>query len=205
MSAHVCELDEPGRYRGTCRGKAPSILQLGMNRRSRVTIILPFGKIEARTEHSGGSGTPSTRQRGDTTGTSNISQQRTAPVTTKTILDRNVDELFINLVSDEALEIAASSVKEKANFTARSLQRPLGLPGLILLKRGRNLRLGIQATIEVSGKSRGPRVFSRSTALIRPTSLAPSHPAPLPIHLRRRNPEGEASSSANARRNICRR
>ena len=38
-------------------------------------------------------------------------------MTTKTILDRNEDELFIKLVSDEALEIAAGSVKEKANFT----------------------------------------------------------------------------------------
>ena len=38
-------------------------------------------------------------------------------MTTKTILDRNEDELFIKLVSDESLEIAAGSVKEKANFT----------------------------------------------------------------------------------------
>ncbi|MGC1774303.1 MAG: hypothetical protein WA732_13080 [Pseudolabrys sp.] len=38
-------------------------------------------------------------------------------MTTKTILDRNEDELVIKLVSDEALELAAGSVKEKANFT----------------------------------------------------------------------------------------
>ena len=38
-------------------------------------------------------------------------------MTTKTILDRGDEELFINNVSDEALEIAAGSVKEKANFT----------------------------------------------------------------------------------------
>ena len=38
-------------------------------------------------------------------------------MTTKTILDRNEDELFIKLVSDEALEIADGSVKERANFT----------------------------------------------------------------------------------------
>ena len=38
-------------------------------------------------------------------------------MTTKTILDRNEEELLINLVSDEALEIAAGSAKEKANFT----------------------------------------------------------------------------------------
>lgn len=47
----------------------------------------------------------------------NISEQRTNAMTTKTILDRNEEELFINLVSDEALEIAAGSTKEKANFT----------------------------------------------------------------------------------------
>lgn len=38
-------------------------------------------------------------------------------MTTKTIPDRNDEELFINLVSDEVLEIAAGSAKEKANFT----------------------------------------------------------------------------------------
>jgi hypothetical protein len=38
-------------------------------------------------------------------------------MTTKTILDRSEVELFINSVSDEALEIAAGSAKEKANFT----------------------------------------------------------------------------------------
>ena len=38
-------------------------------------------------------------------------------MTTKTILDRSEQELFINNVSDEALEIAAGSAKEKANFT----------------------------------------------------------------------------------------
>ena len=38
-------------------------------------------------------------------------------MTTKTILDRSEEELFINNVSDEALEIAAGSAKEKANFT----------------------------------------------------------------------------------------
>ncbi|HEV8423401.1 MAG TPA: hypothetical protein VGQ40_08655 [Chthoniobacterales bacterium] len=38
-------------------------------------------------------------------------------MTTKTILDRCEEELFINNVSDEALEIAAGSAKEKANFT----------------------------------------------------------------------------------------
>ncbi len=38
-------------------------------------------------------------------------------MTTKRILDRTEEELFINLVSDEALEIAAGSTKEKANFT----------------------------------------------------------------------------------------
>jgi hypothetical protein len=38
-------------------------------------------------------------------------------MTTKTILDRKEEVLFINLVSDEALEIAAGSAKEKANFT----------------------------------------------------------------------------------------
>jgi len=44
-------------------------------------------------------------------------EQRTNAMTTKTRLDRNEEELFINLVSDEALEIAAGSTKEKANFT----------------------------------------------------------------------------------------
>ena len=38
-------------------------------------------------------------------------------MTTKTILDRSEEELFINNPSDEALEIAAGSAKEKANFT----------------------------------------------------------------------------------------
>ncbi len=38
-------------------------------------------------------------------------------MTTKTILDRSEEELYINNVSDEALEIAAGSAKEKANFT----------------------------------------------------------------------------------------
>ena len=38
-------------------------------------------------------------------------------MTTKTILDRSEEELFINNVSEEALEIAAGSAKEKANFT----------------------------------------------------------------------------------------
>jgi len=38
-------------------------------------------------------------------------------MTTKTILDRSEEELFINNVSDEALEITAGSAKEKANFT----------------------------------------------------------------------------------------
>ena len=38
-------------------------------------------------------------------------------MTTKTILDRSEEELFISNVSDEALEIAAGSAKEKANFT----------------------------------------------------------------------------------------
>lgn len=38
-------------------------------------------------------------------------------MTTKTILDRSEEELFINNASDEALEIAAGSAKEKANFT----------------------------------------------------------------------------------------
>ena len=38
-------------------------------------------------------------------------------MTTKTILGRSEEELFINNVSDEALEIAAGSAKEKANFT----------------------------------------------------------------------------------------
>ena len=38
-------------------------------------------------------------------------------MTTKTILDRSEEELFIDNVSDEALEIAAGSAKEKANFT----------------------------------------------------------------------------------------
>jgi hypothetical protein len=38
-------------------------------------------------------------------------------MTTKTILDRSEEELFFNNVSDEALEIAAGSAKEKANFT----------------------------------------------------------------------------------------
>ena len=38
-------------------------------------------------------------------------------MTTKTILDLSEEELFINNVSDEALEIAAGSAKEKANFT----------------------------------------------------------------------------------------
>jgi len=47
----------------------------------------------------------------------NISEQRTNAMKTRTILDRNEEELFINLVSDEALEIAAGSTKEKANFT----------------------------------------------------------------------------------------
>ena len=43
--------------------------------------------------------------------------KRTNAMTTKTILDQNEEGLFINLVSDEALEIAAGSTKEKANFT----------------------------------------------------------------------------------------
>ena len=47
----------------------------------------------------------------------NITEQRTNAMKTRTILDRNEEELFINLVSDEALEIAAGSTKEKANFT----------------------------------------------------------------------------------------
>jgi hypothetical protein len=47
----------------------------------------------------------------------NISERRTNAMTTKTILDRKEEVLFINLVSDEALEIAAGSAKEKANFT----------------------------------------------------------------------------------------
>ena len=38
-------------------------------------------------------------------------------MTTKTILDRSEEEFFIKNVSDEALEIAAGSAKEKANFT----------------------------------------------------------------------------------------
>ena len=38
-------------------------------------------------------------------------------MTTKTILDQNEEKLFINLDSDEALEIAAGSTREKANFT----------------------------------------------------------------------------------------
>lgn len=38
-------------------------------------------------------------------------------MTTKTILDRSEEKIFINNVSDEALEIAAGSAKEKANFT----------------------------------------------------------------------------------------
>jgi hypothetical protein len=32
-------------------------------------------------------------------------------------LDRNEEELFIDTVSDEALEIAAGTAKEQANFT----------------------------------------------------------------------------------------
>jgi hypothetical protein len=39
-------------------------------------------------------------------------------MTTKTLgLDRNEEDLLINTVSDEALEIAAGTAKEQANFT----------------------------------------------------------------------------------------
>ena len=39
-------------------------------------------------------------------------------MTNKTLgLDRNEDELFTDTVSDEALEIAAGTAKEQANFT----------------------------------------------------------------------------------------
>ena len=39
-------------------------------------------------------------------------------MTTKILgLDRNEEELFIDTVSDEALEIAAGTAKEQANFT----------------------------------------------------------------------------------------
>jgi hypothetical protein len=38
-------------------------------------------------------------------------------MTTKTILDRNEEDLLIDAIPDEALEIAAGTAKEKANFT----------------------------------------------------------------------------------------
>jgi hypothetical protein len=38
-------------------------------------------------------------------------------MTKKIILDRNEEDLLIDTLSDEALEIAAGTAKEKANFT----------------------------------------------------------------------------------------
>jgi len=45
-------------------------------------------------------------------------QERIDTMTDKTFgLDRNEEELLISGISDEALEIAAGTAKEKANFT----------------------------------------------------------------------------------------
>ena len=38
-------------------------------------------------------------------------------MTKKIILDRDEEDLLIDTISDEALEIAAGTAKEKANFT----------------------------------------------------------------------------------------
>jgi hypothetical protein len=48
----------------------------------------------------------------------NCVKQRIDTMTDKTFgLDRNEEELLISGISDEALEIAAGTAKEKANFT----------------------------------------------------------------------------------------
>ena len=80
----------------------------------QATTTCRSAKSKHGPKHSSGFGTP----RPDHGATQlNISEQRTNAMTTKTILDRSEEELFINNVSDEALEIAAGSAKEKANFT----------------------------------------------------------------------------------------
>ena len=50
--------------------------------------------------------------------TPNVCEERIDTMNDKTIgLDRNEEELLISGISDEALEIAAGTAKEKANFT----------------------------------------------------------------------------------------
>jgi hypothetical protein len=47
-----------------------------------------------------------------------VCKERIETMTDKTFgLDRNEEELLISGISDEALEIAAGTAKEKANFT----------------------------------------------------------------------------------------
>src|SRR5262249_56027943 len=112
------------------------------------------------------------------------------------VLDGKEEGLFINFFSDEGSGSGAGRTKEKAIFPPGAAAASRFAPADLF-----KFTIVIPATMRSPAKAGGLNFLHHA-----PMPLpAPATRARFSIHRRRRNPEGKASSSANARRNICRR